>query len=122
MIGETVMSVALDHSLIFRTKRRARKGGLSADERMAIHWFWSEGVRVPILAKVFKVSKNTIYYKALTGAADSYPTTNLSNSAAETKALFDEMGKDAVRAKFVTDKMVNAVNAEMTKDARRMSR
>ena len=116
------MSVALDQSLIFRTKRKARKDGLTADQRMAIHWFWLEGVKVPIIARVFKVSKNTIYYKALTGEADSYPTTKHSNSAAETKALFDSLGKDEVRTKFVTDAQVAAINREMAREAHRMAR
>jgi hypothetical protein len=119
---ETNMSVALDHSLIFRTKRRARKGGLSDSERMAIRWFWNEGVRVPIIAKVFGVSKNTVYYKAITGDADSYPTTNHSNSAAEAKALFDRLGKEAVEAQFVTDDMKRRINAEMAREAKLMAK
>jgi hypothetical protein len=117
-----IMSVALDHSLIFQTKRRARKGGLSDAERMAIRWFWSEGVRVPIIAKVFGVSKNTVYYKAITGDADSYPTTNHSNSAAEAKALFDRLGKEAVEAQFVTDDMKRKINAEMAREAKLMAK
>jgi hypothetical protein len=116
------MSVALDPSLVFQTKRRARKGGLSDGDRMAIRWFWNEGVRVPILARVFGVSKNTIYYKSLTGDADSYPTTNHSNSAAETKAMFDRLGPTEVRKRFVSDDLVRRVNAEMAKEATRMAK
>jgi hypothetical protein len=109
-------------TLLYRTKRRARKDGLTADERVAINVFWREGVRIPILAKVFKVSKNTIYYKALTGEADSYPNSNRSNSAKETNELIESLGVEEARKQFITEKMQLAVEAEMAREAKRRTR
>jgi hypothetical protein len=109
-------------TLLYRTKRRARKDGLTADERVAINVFWREGVRIPILAKVFKVSKNTIYYKALTGEADSYPNSNRSNSAKETNELIESLGVEEARKQFITEKMQLAVEAEMSREAKRRTR
>jgi hypothetical protein len=109
-------------TLIYRTKRRARDDGLTPEERVAINVFWREGVRIPILAKVFKVSKNTIYYKALTGEADSYPNSNRSNSAKETNELIESLGLEEARAQFVTEKMQLAVEAEMAREAKRRAR
>jgi hypothetical protein len=113
------MSVQLDETLIYRTKRRAREDGLTPDERIAINLLWRKKVRVPVLAKVFKVSKNTIYYKALTGTADSCPNSNRSNSAKETNEVIERLGPDAAWSQFVTDKMVKAVNDENRREADR---
>lgn len=109
-------------SLLYRTKRRARDDGLTPDERVAINIFWREGVRIPILAKVFKVSKNTIYYKALTGEADSYPNSNRSNSARETNELIESLGLEKAREQFITDRMQRAVEAEMAREAAKRMR
>lgn len=118
-----MMNVSPEYrSLLYRTKRRARKDGLTPDERVAINVFWREGVRVPVLAKVFKVSKNTIYYKALTGEADSYPNSNRSNSAKETNELIESLGLEKAREQFITDKMQHAVEAEMAREAAKRMR
>jgi hypothetical protein len=109
-------------TLIYRTKRRARDDGLTPEERVAINIFWREGVRIPILARTFKVSKNTIYYKALTGEADSYPNSNRSNSAKETNELIESLGLEEARAQFVTEKMQLPVEAEMAREAKRRAR
>jgi hypothetical protein len=108
--------------LIYRTKRRARDDGLTAEERIALNIFWREGVRVAILARIFGCSKNTIYYKALTGEADSYPNSNRSNSAAETNALVDRLGVKEARRRFVTSKMQAALEDELRREARRRER
>lgn len=119
----TMMNVSPHYrSLLYRTKRRARDDGLTPDERVAINIFWREGVRIPILAKVFKVSKNTIYYKALTGEADSYPNSNRSNSAKETNELIESLGLEKAREQFITDRMQRAVEAEMAREAAKRMR
>lgn len=119
----TMMNVSPHYrSLLYRTKRRARDDGLTPDERVAINIFWREGVRIPILAKVFKVSKNTIYYKALTGEADSYPNSNRSNSARETNELIESLGLEKAREQFITDRMQRAVEAEMAREAAKRMR
>jgi hypothetical protein len=114
------MSAISDYEmLIYRTKRRTREDGLTPEERIALNVFWREGVRVPILARIFGCSKNTIYYKALTGDADSYPTSNRSNSAAETNALVDRLGVEEARRRFVTPKMQAALEDELRCEAQR---
>ena len=113
------MTVALDPALVFQTKRRTREDGLSDAECIAINLFWRREVRVPILARVFKVSKNTIYYRCLTGNADSYPNSLYANKARDTNKLIDDMGVEAAWKKFVTDDMVRKVNAEMAEELRR---
>ncbi len=115
------MTIEIDRTLLYRTKRRGRKDGLTPEERVALNLLWdnNKGVRVPILAKVFKVSKNTIYYKALTGEANSYPNTDSSNSAADTRALIAELGIEEAKRRFVTPEMVQAVNQEMALEAQR---
>ena len=64
------MTRALDETLVHKTKRAPRESTLTDNECVALNLFWRKNVRVPILAKVFKVSKNTIYYRALTGNAE----------------------------------------------------
>ena len=113
------MNIQLDETLVYMTKRRARQDGLTTQERIAMNLFWRKGVRVPILAKAFNCSKNTCYYKSLTGEADSYPTTNRSNSAAETNALIERLGEKEAWRQFVTPEMIEAVNAEMALEAKR---
>jgi hypothetical protein len=114
------MNVQLDRTLIYRTKRRARDDGLTQDERVAINLLWRRGIKVPILTRVFKVGKNTIYYKALTGEADSYPNSPRSNSARDTNDLIEELGEKAAWAKFVTDEMIQACNEELAKELEQM--
>ena len=117
-----MMPVQLDETLIYQTKRRVNENGLTPEERIAINLFWRKKVRVSVLAKVFSVSKNTIYYKALTGTADSYPNTNRSNSAIEANAVIERLGPEEAWRQFVTDKMVKAVNDENRREAARRKR
>ena len=109
----------LDETLIYRTKRRRRPDGLSDDERVAINLLWRKGVRVPILAEVFNVSKNTIYYKALTGTADSYPTSIRSNSAADTNAQIERLGVKEAERRFLTNEIKQQVNAALARELER---
>ena len=113
------MTIDLDETLIYKTKRKPREDGLSDDECIALNLFWRKHVKVPILAKVFRVSKNTIYYRALTGKADSYPNSLYSNKAKDTNALIDKMGFKAAWDKYVSDDMVRAVNEEMAAELAR---
>ena len=117
-----MMPVQLDEDLIYRTKRRAREDGLTPEDRIAVNLFWRKKVKVAVLAKVFGVSRNTIYYKALTGTADSYPNTNRSNSAIEANAVIERLGPDEAWRQFVTDKMIRAVNDENRREAARRKR
>jgi hypothetical protein len=123
--GEYIVTMAMSsdyRTLIYRTKRRTRPDGLSPEERVAINIFWRDGVRVPILAKIFGVSKNTIYYKALTGEADSYPNSSRSNSAAETNALIEHLGVEEARTRFITASMQAKVEKELVLEAARRAR
>ena len=65
-------------------------------------------VRVPVLAKVFQCSKNTIYANCLTGDAASYVA---GHRAQEVSEIIDRMGMNKAYAKYVTDDLVSAVNA-----------
>ena len=120
--SESMANVQLDEDLIYRTKRRAREDGLTPEDRIAVNLFWRKKVKVAVLAKVFGVSRNTIYYKALTGTADSYKNTNRSNSAIEANAVIERLGPDEAWRQFVTDKMVKAVNDENRREAARRKR
>jgi hypothetical protein len=110
-------TVALDESLIFRTKRRTTEVGLTPEQCIAINLFWRKGVRAAILAKVFQVSKNTIYYRCLTGTRPSYPASADTSTARQTNSVIDGLGETAAWQKFVPDEMVRAVNAEMAAEA-----
>ena len=86
---------------------------------MAINLLWRKGVRVPILAEVFNVSKNTVYYKALTGTADSYPNSMRSNSAADTNRLIERLGVKEAERRFLTDEIKTAVNVANARELER---
>ena len=113
------MTRDIDETLIYKTKRKPREDGLTDDECIALNLFWRKHIKVPILAKVFRVSKNTIYYRALTGKADSYPNSLYSNKAKDTNALIDRLGFQNAWNKYVTDEMVDAVEAEMAAELSR---
>jgi|SRR5579864_388722 len=123
-LNEQTMPVEIDKSLLYLTKRQARKDGLSDGERIALHLLWDNGlgVKVPILAKAFKVSKNTIYYKALTGDADSYPNSKRSNSAADTRAMIEELGVEEAKRRFITPEIKAAVERELKLELARRER
>ena len=59
------MTREINETLIYKTKRKPREDGLTDDECIALNLFWRKHIKVPILAKVFRVSKNTVYYRAL---------------------------------------------------------
>lgn len=111
------MSMELDTTLIQIAKRKPRKDGLTHKQVMAINWFWRMGVKVSVLAKVFGVSKNTIYYKCLTGDAASYPESRV-NTAAATNDIFESLGPNEVERRYVTKKMIKAVHAEAKREAK----
>jgi len=112
-------SVALNEDLIKKMRRSPNENTLTNDECIALNLFWRKRVKVPILAKAFRVSKNTIYYRALTGTADSYPTSIYANKAQEINTLIDKMGVPAAWRRYVTDEMVVAVNQAMAEEVER---
>jgi hypothetical protein len=102
------MNIQLDENLLRQARRSPRHDTLSENERIALNLFWRKGVRVPVLAKVFQCSKNTIYYNCLTGDAASYPA---ANRAREINKAIDKIGEKEAWSRYVTDGMVRAVNA-----------
>src|SRR5207344_1998521 len=102
------MKVQLDEKLLAQTRWPTRHDGLTFDESVAINLLWRKQVRIPILAKVFQCSKNTIYYNCLTGEAPSY---QVRGRAREVNALVDRMGEDKAWDRYVTEEMVRAVDA-----------
>jgi hypothetical protein len=105
----------LDPVTAYLTRRSPREGGLTPAERVAVYLLWNggKGYKVGLLAKAFRVSRNTIYYKALTGKGDSYPNTSRSNQAEDTQALIDYMGVEAATERFVTPEIRALVQAEV---------
>lgn len=114
------MTKTLDQSLIFRSRRRVYPGQLTPEQAIAINLFWRKGVRAAVLARVFKVSKNTIYYRCLTGAAESYQDSPHSAKVAlETNKTIEALGEKEAWKRYVTDKMVTSINREMETDVER---
>ena len=113
------MTIELDPALVFKTKRRSREDGLTDDECIAINLFWRKGIKVPILARVFSCSKNTVYYRCITGTNSSYQNMSYSNKAKEANALIDKLGEEKAWHRYVTDEMVHAVNAAMAEEVAR---
>ena len=103
-------TVQLDETLIAQARRSPRHDGLSFDERVALNLLWRKKVRVLVLAKVFKCSKNTIYYNCLTGDAPSYPASG-NVKAREIHELIDRIGEAKAWRQYVTQPMILAVNA-----------
>jgi hypothetical protein len=101
------MTIKLDKALLAQARRMPRRDGLSFEERMALNLFWRKDVRVPVLARVFQVSKNTIYANCLTGDAPSYAY----GRAQEINDLVDAMGEKKAWETYVTSGMIHAVNA-----------
>ena len=105
------MNVTLDETLIAQARRAPRHDALSLSERIALNLLWRKKVRVPVLAKVFQCSKNTIYYNCLTGDAPSYPASGRNKERARSTEIIDRMGEDAAWREHVTSTMIRAVNA-----------
>lgn len=103
---------------------------MTPETRIAINLFWRKEsakargpirIRALILAKAFGVAPNTIYYQCLTGEAESYngSRTRGLNAAYDTNRVIDEIGVEAAWSKYVTPRMIRAVNAEMDAEAKR---
>ena len=72
-------------SLILRASAAARHATMACRwaSKIALNLLWRKKVRVPVLAKVFRCSKNTIYYNCLTGDAPSYPASGSNKGACQ---------------------------------------
>lgn len=113
----------LDTALILEKKRKPLKGAMDLPTRVALNLFWRKKsakergpipVRAITLAKAFNISPNTLYYQCLTGDAESYaPFRRGFNAAREVNELIDHLGPDQAWAKYVTPKMIEAVNAQL---------
>ena len=99
--------IDLDESLIRQARRAPRRDGLTEQERIAMNLLWRRHVRVPVLAKVFQCSKNTVYASCLTGDSASYVS---GHRAKEINDLIDRVGEDAAWREHVTSTMIRAVN------------
>ena len=88
---------------------------LTREQCIAINLFHRKNVTIAILCKVFGVAKNTLYYKALTGDADSYPNSGSDNQAKEINDFVDgvvgRMGLDAAINEYTTPEQRRAINA-----------
>ena len=97
----------LDRNLIRQARVAPRKDAISQSDRIAANVLWRDGVPIPVLVKLFKRSKNTLFYSAFTGEAASYPR---SHPAREINDLVEALGVDEARRRYVTEDMTQAVN------------
>ena len=96
------MSVISPDLLVIAKRKNRQEGSLTDAECVSANLYWREGVNPRILAKAFGVSKNTLYYRALTGKADSYPTSRFHNRAADINRIVDRLGPDEARRRYLT--------------------
>jgi Zn-dependent peptidase ImmA (M78 family) len=114
-----MMIKPVDRSLIFRARRKRTNypNQLTPEQAIAINLFRRDGTRAIILARAFGVSKNTIYYRCLKGEAASYQDSPESVKVAkEANRVIDSMGFQAAWEKYVTQDMVDRVEAELKAD------
>jgi hypothetical protein len=114
------MGIELDPALIARSRRKVR--ALTFGDRVAINLLHTGQPKIstPILARVFKCSKNTIYYKSITGQADSYPTDGHEVTEVEREIAF--WGREEAARIYLTDKIKKRVMLEVARTARRKER
>lgn len=109
----------LNDDLFNRLITRWGKPKLTHDELIAANLMWRKDPRlVPILAKALGCSKNTLYYRAITGHADSYPASGseadrINREVDKIIALSGSL-KQAI-AEHVPDSIADAVNAEVAR-------
>ena len=96
----------LDHNLI-KKAYHPRKDGMSFVNCVAANVLWRDGVSIPVLMKLFKRARNTLYNNALTGEAKSYSRYHL---AREINDLVEDLGVDEARRRYVTDDMIRFVD------------
>ena len=101
----------LDRKLIAHARRRRRPEGLSFRERVALNLFWRNGVSAAILAEVFKVSKNTIYYSAI--------PKRRTTAALEVDAYIEEHGEVELWRSEVLPSEIERVNQALARAAER---
>lgn len=103
-----------DKKLLARLSKRRDPDVLSLADKIAINLAWRDRARIPILAKLYGVSKNTIYYKCISGDAASYPSGE-TNTAAEINAIIDRIGVEAAFETYLTDEHVKRTNLALKK-------
>jgi hypothetical protein len=95
--------VELDKEALANARARSRDRKLSSLEKIAIYAFAIKGVQAPVLARVFGVNPNAIYYIA------KWEHTAAHKAAKES---FKRLGADRVWAEIVTPAQIEQVNAE----------
>jgi hypothetical protein len=108
-MNENTAKPELNIRVIQHTKRKRRSDGLNLHERVAIRLFYDRGVRAAILARVYKVSRNTIYYSALLDRGG--------RAATEVEEYLKQWGPDNVYRDEVTAEEILAVNAALVEAA-----
>jgi hypothetical protein len=95
--------VELDEEALVNARARSRDRKLSSLEKLAIYAFAVKGVQAPVLARVFDVNPNAIYY-----------ITKWEHTAAHraAKESFERLGEERVWAEIVTEAQIEQVNAE----------
>ena len=100
------MNIALDQDALAGLKTTSRERVLSTAERIAIYYFYLEGVPAKIIARTFGVRPNAVYY-----------VTNWTHTAAHANAknAYEQMGKEKVFAEIVTDAQTESINEGLRK-------
>ena len=78
---------------------------VAPEKVLAMNVLWRDGMTLAAIARLFGVSRNTLYYKIATGHARSYPK-GPANCAAAVNDLVEAVGVDEIRRRFVTPAMV----------------
>ncbi len=107
------MTVELDQTLVIKARRIARRMDFS--DCVAANLLHRRKVRATVLARVFRVSKNTLYYRALTGTANSYPTLGAWVRAVEEE--IERLGVTEAERVYLNASLVAKVNAELARVA-----
>jgi hypothetical protein len=96
--------VELDREALAHAKSNSRDRKLNSAEKLAIYAFTLEGVPAKILARLFDVRANAIYYIA-----------NWEHTAAHqsVKDAFNRLGKERVWSEVITEEQTERVNADL---------
>jgi hypothetical protein len=95
--------IELDEEALANARSTSRERKLTSLEKVAIYAFMLRGVQAPVLARVFGVNPNAIYYIA------KWEHTAAHRAA---KDAFERLGADRVWTEIVTDAQRARVNEE----------
>jgi hypothetical protein len=96
--------IELDREALVNAITSARERKLNSSQKLAVYAFTLEKVPAKILARVFNVRTNAIYYIGHWEHTPAYRAA---------KDSFDRLGRDRVWAEIVTPAQIELVNADL---------